>query len=336
MLGRTLTPRAREAALFVAALNGHVDIVKLLVRSGVDVNARVGELGDIPLHAAATGGCKEVARILLEFGANLHGRDVNGSEPFFDTVHFEHVEMAAFLLGEGVDPNVKDAKGRTLLFFMSSLGKTRLLPLLLYRGADVDARSDDGETPLMSALSHGKRDAANALIDAGARVDVLDGNGATALNHAAFGGLFRLCERLLALGANPNLRDTSGDTPVHVASSRGFWNIRQLLIDRGADPLNRNNQGASVFDVDRRSVGARESVEMLRLLRALPPAISLKDMIGLREHFRGGEPSIQNRLFLEALVFEYEQNPARVGDNPVLIERVIEEAAKTIPEERMD
>ncbi|CAN0018063.1 unnamed protein product [Lampetra planeri] len=61
------------SALHLAAKNGHVDIIRMLILAGVDVNrqTRVGTA----LHEAALYGKTEVVRLLIESGVNVHIRN---------------------------------------------------------------------------------------------------------------------------------------------------------------------------------------------------------------------------------------------------------------------
>jgi ankyrin repeat protein len=66
---------AYEPALQVAAANGHENIVRLLLEKGAYVNADAGcnELEHIALQVAARRGHKDIVRLLIEKG----GADVN-------------------------------------------------------------------------------------------------------------------------------------------------------------------------------------------------------------------------------------------------------------------
>ena len=73
-----LDKRDGEELLMLAAGLGHVEVVRLMVKSGIDVNGR-GLKQRTPLMAAAAFGRPEVAKALLEVGADPLARDEDGN-----------------------------------------------------------------------------------------------------------------------------------------------------------------------------------------------------------------------------------------------------------------
>ena len=59
-----------ESVLSLAALNGHLDIIKLLINSGADVNMKLGDTGATVLEQAIFMNKLNVAHHLLQMGAN--------------------------------------------------------------------------------------------------------------------------------------------------------------------------------------------------------------------------------------------------------------------------
>lgn len=55
-----------EMCLHVAAANGHVNLVRLLLRLGADLEAREGLAGKTALHLAMERGCQSVVNFLLQ------------------------------------------------------------------------------------------------------------------------------------------------------------------------------------------------------------------------------------------------------------------------------
>ena len=57
-----------------AAEDGNIEAVKQHIAAGKDLNT-IGEDGWAPLHSAAIEGHKEVAKLLIESGANVNAND---------------------------------------------------------------------------------------------------------------------------------------------------------------------------------------------------------------------------------------------------------------------
>jgi len=156
--------------LHVAAAEGNVQAVKLLLENGGDVNSRTGG-GQTPLHLAAYAGRIDVAELLLEKGADVNAKDTQ-------TI-IVHEDMRT-LFGDysGV------AHGWTPLHYAVAGGDALTAMLLLMHGADVNARSWEGVTPLHIAASLGDAEIIKVLLENGADPNVRDRNGETALDIA--------------------------------------------------------------------------------------------------------------------------------------------------------
>jgi len=60
--------------LHVAAWGSHIEIVKLLISKGADVNAKDGD-GWKPLHVVASNGCTKTAELLISKDADVNTKD---------------------------------------------------------------------------------------------------------------------------------------------------------------------------------------------------------------------------------------------------------------------
>lgn len=97
--GRTL--------LINASFYNRVDIVKLLIKRGANVNAK-DSTGNTPLHAAVQESNIEIIRILLENGADINSKNSFGNTPIWIVNPLQPKEVLHTLLHYGADPEIKN------------------------------------------------------------------------------------------------------------------------------------------------------------------------------------------------------------------------------------
>ena len=99
-------------SLHKAAGNGDIDMVKLLIAEGADVNAK-DERSWTALHHAARNGHKEAAELLIAKGADINAEDKEGRTPLYIAVCHDY-KVAELLIDKGADSNIKTESGQTL------------------------------------------------------------------------------------------------------------------------------------------------------------------------------------------------------------------------------
>jgi hypothetical protein len=123
--------------------------------------------GDTLLHVAAAAYATEVARALLDAGADVHARNRRGAEP----LHYAadggpraptwnpdaQAKTVALLIEAGADPNALDKSGVAPLHRAVRTRCTPAVRALLAGGADARLRNKSGTTPLeLARLTTGK------------------------------------------------------------------------------------------------------------------------------------------------------------------------------------
>ena len=114
---------AGDTALHVAAAGHWVEIAKLLLAAGADVNAVGKHRHSQPLHYAADGYLENPAwvakrqvatiRLLLDAGADLQAQDKNGATPLHRAVRTRCAAAVRCLLEAGSDATLRNKPGST-------------------------------------------------------------------------------------------------------------------------------------------------------------------------------------------------------------------------------
>ena len=159
----------RDTPLISACYGGFVDIVRLLIDKGADVDkANDEQLGETPLNIACQVGHLEVARLLLESGADVNKADKYGRTPLRNACDQGRLDVVRLLLEKGPDMDKATNLGETPLFIACLKGRLDAVRLLVENGADLDKARDDGATPLAIALKNNHGEIVSLLRAAGA------------------------------------------------------------------------------------------------------------------------------------------------------------------------
>lgn len=100
-----------RTGLHVAATNGNIQIVAILIKAGATIDQRDG-LGETALHYAAEHDQVEIVKLLLDVGAAIDVQDRNGMTPLMLGARAGKVEIVRTLLARGANPNKTDFTGR--------------------------------------------------------------------------------------------------------------------------------------------------------------------------------------------------------------------------------
>jgi ankyrin repeat protein len=101
-------------ALHLAAFFGRAEAVHILLDAGASVAAYTrNAFANQPLHAAAAGRHVEVCRLLLAAGADVNATQHGGYTPLHEAAQHGDDEMVELFLSAGADPTVRVAEGGT-------------------------------------------------------------------------------------------------------------------------------------------------------------------------------------------------------------------------------
>jgi ankyrin repeat protein len=111
---------------------------------------------------------------LIVLGANVDWQDEDnrGWTPLHVAAYYGKVEIAKMLIDAGADVDVQDEWGKTSLHVVAIYGNVEIARMLIDAGADVDVQDEDGWTALHWSTGRGDIEIAKVLLDAGARKDI--------------------------------------------------------------------------------------------------------------------------------------------------------------------
>ncbi|XP_030020883.1 serine/threonine-protein phosphatase 6 regulatory ankyrin repeat subunit A isoform X1 [Manduca sexta] len=226
--------RNGRTALHLAAMNGFAHLVKFLIR---DHNAVIDVLTlkkQTPLHLAAASGQMEVCKLLLELGANIDATDELGQKPIHAAAQSNYSEVVQLFLQQ--HPNLVMATtkdGNTCAHIAAIQGSVKVIEELMKfdRTGVISARNKlNDSTPLQLAAEGGHADVVKVLVRAGASCTEENRAGLTAVHLAAEHGHTNVLD---VMRSTNTLRISSkklGLTPLHIAAYYGqAETVRELL-----------------------------------------------------------------------------------------------------------
>jgi ankyrin repeat protein len=271
-----------QAAMVEAILRNDVESVKESLAKGADPNAVIF-WQRTPLMISAKLGYAEIARVLLEHGADMNARTKWGERTaLLEAADKGRSDVVNLLLDHGADIETRGTLNQTPLMEAAEEGRVETVNILLDRGADLKAINKDEMNALESVLFNAlvdagwswgetceesemaltpelivsdpdayerRKDVIKTLIDRGADVNSAGIWGMTLLMEAATSTSPEIVQLLLDKGAGVNLKTEDGRTALMEAASYGIAQNVQLLLDNGADLNAKDNEGHTALDL---------------------------------------------------------------------------------------
>ena len=100
-------------ALNAAVARGDRDQIGELLNNGARINGRHPEHGSTPLSTAAFFGRLEIVKLLVKKGANINGKNRDGGTPLHAAAFMCRTDVVEFLLERGASSEVKNSRGET-------------------------------------------------------------------------------------------------------------------------------------------------------------------------------------------------------------------------------
>jgi ankyrin repeat protein len=151
-------------ALHSAAVNGNYKVAEELIKRGCLIDA-VTDQGQTALHLAVYSGSLDTVQVLIQNGSSVNSTTrFEKLTPLHLACQRDWKQIAKCLLDSGADTNAGNVIDRTPLHFVAQTGRTDLGVMLLKAGADSQKMDSMGWTPRQVAEFHEQREMQELLV----------------------------------------------------------------------------------------------------------------------------------------------------------------------------
>lgn len=217
-----------KTALYLAAFDQNVSVVRYLLEKGADISIAEGIGGSNPIHVACTLDDLDALTSLLSFDCSraIIARTVAGQTPLHLTALYSHPRLAAAILAHDINPDITNGEGQTPLVIAIMHDYIGIAEVLLSYGADIDQITPKGEDLLTTAVDYASVYLVKILLGHGAKPmeqsktipseDDMDIISMSSLHPKTFD------HAIIFLSHFPNLpiRNPTDSTVIHIATIR--------------------------------------------------------------------------------------------------------------------
>lgn len=265
------TDKYGKTALNFGIIKG-IELVQHMVELGADINLPCDE--DMTPPVSRAGGFwnhEDIARYLVEKGANLNQVDKNGDTPLHIAAYNGRKDLCAFYLDHGAKLEAKNNYGYTpFLSACDGFGghdedKPGTRRLLMERGANVKAVDKEKRNAINLLFckyddfpliynAYPDYDFLKTLVEKGVKIDNAGKYSDTPLLTTVYAsakqaGLDKYVRDLVSLGANVNQKHKNGYTPLTMAISVENCAMVQTLLDLGANTSIKFPDGKNIIQM---------------------------------------------------------------------------------------
>jgi ankyrin repeat protein len=230
-----------------AAKAGQSTIVELLLdHPGIDISVGTANPRNSAMHLAAFEGNLTIIRLLLPTAGADAGPKQRG--PLHEAARAGHSDVVDLLLKKHPElVNSKDETGMTALHWAALKDHLPVIIRLLEGGARILEKDDCGSIPLIYAASYGNTECLDALLqclrDSDQSTEDMDSSILAALCSAARGGHAKTVQHLLRHGADAEelYGDDIQQTALHAAAEGGHIDAITALIGKGGAAVDQRS-----------------------------------------------------------------------------------------------
>ncbi|KAL5009533.1 hypothetical protein ScPMuIL_011838 [Solemya velum] len=261
------TDKNDKTAIFLAAEEDKYDALEKLLSYGnvQKLIDRSDRYDNNPLHIAATNGFLRIVKLLLKKGADLDSKNEEEHTPLHLAARYGRTNTVREIVHQGDKSvvNDEDENSNTALHLSALYGHAKVASVLIAEGADVAARNQSLWTPLDCAAAKGWAKTAEVLLNSDAPIDPMDKTKTTPLHLACRYGHATVVELLLKWNANVSQRDSDGNNCLDLAIDNSSVEVVNVII---ASDVWQEALRNETMDI----ITGRRNTPMRKLIKRMP------------------------------------------------------------------
>lgn len=237
-----------------------------MIKFGCDTNIQDLK-NNTAIHYAALDGNLEICKILVEGGSSVEQKNKNSLLPLHMAVFSDDVPTFKYLLEQteiarvakrykNIEKTIDVRTFRQMTPLMLALeeNKKKIFKYILEQGGSLTSQDEDGHDILQRSILLKNQNLAKELIQAGANIESRSFSGETPLMLAVRHGLLDVTRALVNQGADIFEKNSRGDNLLHLAAVSDQMDVIGFVYDKGLSIHEKNKEGKRPRDCAKRKV----------------------------------------------------------------------------------
>ena len=229
--------------LHIAALNGHLDLCRLLINKhnfGVNVTNRKGWTA---LHCSVQNGNIDLVNLFADMTTDVHLKTNDGMNCLHIATYYGHLNLCKTLINKHrFDVDLTENKGWSSLHFSVQNGSYELVNFFIDIGANLHLKTNNGENCLHIASFNGNLSLCKMFLESHEfDVHMSDNNECIPLHFSAKNGSFELFLYLLDKGSEVYCKTKDMENVLHLSAGNGHLKICEFDLKHFAKDCHNNN-----------------------------------------------------------------------------------------------
>ncbi|XP_061185021.1 ankyrin-2-like [Saccostrea echinata] len=228
-----------KSILHIACLSGKFEICEYLVENHSNLLDVRDRFSNSVLHDAARGGNIQIVKLLIEKGMDINTLQKDGETILHQSCRSGKMEMCRYLVNHSSDLlEIRDNNGWTVLHSACRGGRIEIVSFLIQKGLDLNTLSNDGKSILHITCLNGMIEICEYLVENYPHLlDVRDRLSNSVLHDAAWGGSVQTAKLLVEKKMEINTLQEDGETILHQCCRSGNMEMCKYLVNHFSDLL---------------------------------------------------------------------------------------------------